>query len=527
MSIFGTSCPPPFYHNSRELRTVIRIREKIAPFGGNYVEWSRVMVEFDAEQASILMKHLEEHRAEVYRTFPGLTFFSPKPGRIGEAPDFDRREIVNTIRHSSLLTGERRRFKRIRRLMREAIQELPEGLPPEKAESLIVELQEKKLFETYSPQYGLGDMSFREFQRLTHEAIKRTRGHIRKLLDTYLPVNHVGQLEFAACVDDARDFPTLIALAAKPSGKGVISKRIGHEARVMAVLSQLEFEYLIGAYNPDRVEVIRKQLTKVFENSVFDPDESVRVVVVAELDPENDYRVKRTDGKPMIVVYPENAPEAHQSATATLMVLPLDARVVKHGGRRVLIYFRGRQKEMIWAKLLRSLYREPEHLTDHSGYTFVLFSNGEDEEIFANRLREKVVVNPGQVWAQASNAARAGAIDPNNPHSSVDRRGEKYIFRWGGINHEIQILDIATYIDSMVSRNRIAHTFYKYLTLVDTAFPFIWPKDLYGKDWLDAKFRDVMWEFLAKKLWTGHPDAPVPDNGQQPKSVDPFSLGAQ
>lgn len=152
--------------------------------------------------------------------------------------------------------------------------------------------------------------------------------------------------------------------------------------------------------------------------------------------------------------------------------------------------------------------RHPEHITDHSGLICVLFGNGQDEEVLADKLRDEIATNPGQVTAHDSNAARAGAVDQRNLHSSVDRRGEKYELMWGGISHELQILDIATYIDSRFCRNRLAHSFYKFLTLADTAFPFIWPKELYGKDWLEAKFRDVLWEFLAKQQWTG-PAIPI------------------
>jgi hypothetical protein len=465
------------------------------------------MAEFDAEEAVILSQRLADHRAEVYQNFSGLTFFPPKPSKNGGNPEFDRREILAQIKQSSLLTGERRRFRRIVKLMRQARLELPPDLTPVKAKRKLIELQEKKLFLTYSCQYGLDNMEFCEFQRLTHEAIKRTSKYLEQLLNAYVPINHRGQLAFAASVFNARDFPSLIALAGTKAGRGVISKRIGHEARVMAVFAQLEFEHLIGVYNPDRVDAIRRDLISIFENNVFDPGLSQRLVVVAELDPANDYRVKRdAEGKPRLAIYGEDAPEAHQTSTASLLVLPRDVRVINCNGRLVPVYFLDRHKEMIFAKLLRKLCRDPAHITDHSAFTCVLFGNGSDEEALANKLRDEIVVNPGQVSAQKSNAARAGAIDPHNLHSSLDRRGESYIFRWGGINHELQILDIATFIDSMICRNRISHLFYKFLTLVDTAFPFIWPKELYGKDWLDAGFRDILWEYLVKELWTGPED---------------------
>ncbi len=505
MRFFGSACPPAFYHSSRELGVLRRISEELDKVAGDTLDRNRVRAAFDAECVNVIRQHMAEHAAEVYRTFPGLKFFPP-----GTPP----RQVVDEIRQSSLLTGERRRFKRLRRLLREALRELPPGLCANERRRRAVELQERALFTAYAKQYGLnGDVD--EFRRLSRQAIKNTQGFIDQLLEAYVPISHRKQLEFAACVRAARDFPTLIGLAGyvhgknpkQASAKGVISRRIGFEARVIAVLSQLEFEYLLGAYNPERVDAVREELIAVFENEVFDSSSSRRLVVVAELDPERAYRVRRKeDGAPCLQVYDETDPQAHQTATSARLVLPLDVRVASNNGKSVPVFFDTRRKEMVFAKLFRKLYREPEHITDHSGFTLVFFSQGPEVEIVADNLRRSIVTNPGQVWAQMSNAARAGAVDPNNPHSAVDRRAEKYICRWGGINHEIQLLDITTYVESLVSRTRVAHPIYKYLTLVDTVFPFIWPKELYGKDWMDAGFRDLLWQFQIGRIWTG------PDN---------------
>jgi len=439
-------CPPPFYHNSRELKVLKRLKTELERQGLPPEELEKLMAVFRDEETAIIQSHIAQHRVELYQTFPGLTFFAPDHAEQSKGVTFTaRREHAERIRRSSLLTGERQRFKRLRRLMREALKSLPSGLGSAEAKRRSTELQEMALFKTYGVQYGW-DLDFQTFQRLTRKAIERTQGYVQQLLD-YLPINHSRQLIFAAGVRNARDFPTLIALAAKSSGAGIISLRTAQEARVIAELALLELEHLIGAYNPDKVDAIRQELISVFEDQVFDPGQSRRLVVVAELDPANDYRVRRDgQGRPLLKVHDESQSEAHQTATSTRMVLPLDVRVIRYNGRSALVYFEERHKEMIFAKLLRKLYREPEHITDHSGLTCVVFDD-ESSEVLADKLRRTVVVNPGQVWAQMSNAARAGAIDSNNPHSAVDRRGEKYIFRWGGINHELQILDIASYVD--------------------------------------------------------------------------------
>ena len=498
MGVFGTACPPAFYQNSRELVVIRRLKDALGPADGPPPDWTRLMAVFDAESVQIMRRHMAEHAAETYRTFPGLTVFPS---------NMTYREKLDAIRSSSLLTGELKRFNRLRGLLLAAEKTLPQGLSPLEWRRTWSLNQDKALLAAYSKQYGLnGD--FEELQRVSHQSVRNTHGYLDQLLE-YIPIPHRKQLECAACVRAARDFPTLIHLSGNVSGTGVISKRIAFEARMVAVLAQLEFEYLIGAYNPERVDSIREQLISVFENQVFDPSLSRRLVVVAELDPHKDNRVKRDGaGTPVMAVYDETQPEACQMATGTRLVLPLDVRLVRHGETMVPVFFDTRRKEMIFAKLLRKLYREPEHITDHSGFTLVFFSNGPEIEIVANRLRDEIVTNPGQVWAQMSNAARAGAVDANNPHSSVDRRAEKYNFRWGGITHELQLLDLATYVDSLVCRNRLAHVVYKFLTLVDTTFPFIWPHAIYGKDWLDGEFRDLLWRYMLGRLWTGPESGP-------------------
>ncbi|MDD2785997.1 MAG: hypothetical protein PHS79_03835 [Patescibacteria group bacterium] len=476
--------------------------------GAIWLSLPRIMAELDAEEATIIREHIKDQTDEMYRTFPGLTTFGDKSPK----------EILDIIDRDSLLTGERGRFFRVLRLMVTAYRALPKRLIGTKKERKLLDIRERRLLEAYREQYALNGMTLKRFRALTHEAIKRTHRYIDELLD-YVLVNHRAQLEFAAEVKLARDFPTLILLIAHRSGNGIISKRIPHEAAVVAILAQIEFEHMIGTYNPDRVAEIHGALVKVFVNEVFGLP-SMPKVVVAELDPKNKYCVKRNDkGEPLIGVYDEDQPEAHLSTTATRYVTRLDVRVVKtgdgDGDPQVLVYFDCRIKEMIFAKLMRKLKRLPENITDHSGVILVCLSNGPEVELLVNRLRAKLVTNPGQVWAQKSNAARAGAVDPNNPHSSVDRRGETYLFRWGGITHELQMLDLVTFIESKICRDRRAHLVYKFLTLIDTAFPFIWPTCYYGKDWMDADLRGVLWEFVIRKLWTGPSDLPANDTRPQ------------
>ncbi|MFA6503619.1 MAG: hypothetical protein WCT54_01535, partial [Patescibacteria group bacterium] len=213
--------------------------------GVTWLSLPRIMAEMDAERATIIREHIKDQTEELFKTFPGLTTFG----------DMSPKEILKLVDSDSLLTGERGRFLRVLRLMVTAYRVLPKSLKGAKKEKKLLEIRERRFLEAYRQQYALNGMSLKRFRDLTHEVIRRTHKYIDELLD-YVLVNHRVQLEFAAEVKLARDFPTLILLVARRSGNGIISKRIPHEAAVVAILAQIEFEHMIGTYSPDRVEEV-------------------------------------------------------------------------------------------------------------------------------------------------------------------------------------------------------------------------------------------------------------------------------
>lgn len=484
-------CPPPFFRSSRDADALRRFYTKLNGFEPD-ASLAEIKQQLESEMAQAVQDRKSEYEQRVLKTFPNLVSF-PTEKSIWE--------ILPIIRRSSVFTGEVMRFSRLRKRLDEARQPVSKNLPPDEYRSKVIDAQERELFEAYRMHYRLDRLGYEETRQRMRMAVMTVQQSIDQLLYDYFPINHRKQLEYAANVRTARDIPRLIDFAARGRGRGVISKRIPFEARIIAVLAQLEFEHLISAHNPEHLDHVREELITVFENDVFDKEQSRRIVVIAELDPDHYYRVKRKNGNQFQVFwYDEADPMAKVQTTETRFVLHLDVRVIRSNGREVLVYFDTRRKERIFAKQLRKLYRKPEQITDVSGITFVLLSNDPaDEELLANRLRATIVNCPGLVTSQASNAQRAGAIDPTNPHSSMDRRGEKYEFLWG-VWHELQILQLPYFINSLVAHERDGHPFYKLVSYLDTLFPWIWPTHLYGLDWTDAEVRNMLWRHQCRLL---------------------------
>ncbi len=438
------------------------------------------------------VKARKRHEAAVLQTFPNLITFPDK---------MSRRQILLEIRRSSVLSGEIMRFRNLRSKLLTAKKSIPANLSKHEYREKIAEAQDRVLYDHFAEKYGLDRLGFEESRTLMQTAISNVRNAIDDILREFFPINRRKQLEFAAEVLAAHNMPQLIDLMVRERKRGVISNRIPFEARLMAVLAQLEFENLIGTHNPDILDQIRKDLIHQLETQVFRGSESARVIVVAELDPQNKYRVKRKpDGNYAITWYYEHDPEAKKQTSETCFVLYLDVRIIKKNGTEILIYFDSRRKERIFAKQLRKPQRKPEQITDLSGIAMVLLNNSlPDEEYLANRLRETLINCPGLVSAQQSNASRAGAIDPSNPHSSPNRRGEKYEFLWQ-VWHELQILALPDYINSLVAHAGDGHPFYKLATYLDTLFPWIWPTHIYGLDWYDQSIRDILWSHQCRML---------------------------
>ncbi|MBD3281795.1 hypothetical protein GF391_03550 [Candidatus Uhrbacteria bacterium] len=434
----------------------------------------------------------EQEQRDVSQYFPNLLFYPDDPQLDDEEKFWQR---FKYLRRSSVLVGEKKRFRNLKNKLAEAKAQVDKNQSPAQYRNQVAEAQDRALYEFYTDKYNLDRLGFKQARALMQIAITNVQTALNEILKEYFPSNRRRQLEYAASVQAAYTMPQLIELMSRNYGNGVISRRIPFEARIIAVLAQLEFESLIGSHNPEQLEHARQELIARLENHVFDDSLSERVVVVAKLDPANNYRVKTDiDGRYQVEWYYENQPDAEITTNETTYVLPLDVRVVKRNGRQIFVYFESRPKQRIFTKQLRKKQRKPEQITDLSAMSIVLLNcDRADEEHLANMLRATVVNCPGLVSAQQSNASRAGAIDPGNPFSSGNRRGEKYELLWGGFWHELQILSLPDFINSLVAHAQDGHPFYKLITYLDTLFPWIWPPALYGLNWYDQEVRDMLW----------------------------------
>ncbi|MFZ6014859.1 MAG: hypothetical protein ACOYUZ_00700 [Patescibacteria group bacterium] len=484
-------CPAPFYSQSRDAKALRRFKDLLLSLNPR-PSFEEIIELLDREIKYAAARLQAEHEAKVIQTFPNLISFPP---------GMNWREVLLEFKRSSVLTGEIKRFRGMQDRLRQAASLVPKDQSKSDYREAVLLAQERALYELFIPKYSRYELPFDEAQILMSTAINNVKTHLDIILREYFPINRFHQLRYSAPVLTAQDMPRLLELITRSRGNGVISKRIPFEARILAVLAQLEFENLIGTHNPDELDRIREDLNQRFEDEVFEGQESQRVIVVAELDPDNNYRVKQDkNGQYAVAYYDENDPRAKMQSTATTFVTSYPARVIRYNGSKFLVHFDSRRKERIFAKQLRKTQRKPEQITDLSGYTVVLLDNNlEHEEYLADRLRQTIVNCPGLVSAQQSNASRAGAIDPENPHSSPNRRGEKYEFLWI-IWHELQILALPDYINSLVAHAQDGHPFYKLITYLDTLFPWIWPAHLYGMDWSDPKIRDILWHHQCRHL---------------------------
>lgn len=488
--------PQPFFHLSRDAKTLSQLQQIIRD----------IPEEMTREQCLALIERVkqdqidrlrEQERRDVSQYFPNLFFHPDDPALDDEEKIWQR---FKYLRHSSVLVGERKRFRNLKHELAQAKARVAKNIDSAEYREEIAETQDRSLYDLYRDKYNLDRLGFKKTRSLMQSAITNVQSAINDILKEYFPSNRRRQLEFAASVQAAHTMPQLIELMSRDYGNGVISRRIPFEARVVAVLAQLEFESLIGSHNPEQLEHARRELIAHLEREVFHASFSERVVVVAKLDPNNNYRVKTdTSGKYQVSWYYENQPDAEAATDETTYVLPLDVRVVQKNGKTILVYFESRRKQRIFAKQFRKKQRKPEQITDLSAMSMVLLDASRfDEEHLANRLRHTVVNCPGLVSAQQSNASRAGAIDSSNPFSSGNRRGEKYELLWGGFWHELQILSLPDFINSLVAHAQDGHPFYKLITYLDTLFPWIWPPALYGLDWYDQKIRDMLWRHQCR-----------------------------
>jgi hypothetical protein len=114
-------------------------------------------------------------------------------------------------------------------------------------------------------------------------------------------------------------------------------------------------------------------------------------------------------------------------------------------------------------------------------------------------LRRVLVRVPGSVSGEASNAWRAGVVDPSNAHSSEQYRASKYDVRLRNLICELTFMIMPIWLNELVAHGRDNHRLYKLFQYLETVFPVLFPPELYGIDWRDEDVRRLLWEYQLAK----------------------------
>ena len=479
-------CPPPYYYKSDEVRRIVDLLRATMNDPKSKARSRQVGRLQDALEEAIYRKK-RQHQENVQQAFPGLICIDP---------NLTQQQKLHIIKNGSVLTGDVVRFGGLYGHLRAIRKEmLRQSKVANIAQTQIEDAMSYAMFQRYADQYGLDQKDFVDFPGAVRESFEAMNRQLAKVMEKFIPPGYRKILSPAPRVAQAGCSMDLLDLMAHGDPKEKM------QARIAATWVEVELRLRLTRYAPKSVAEKHAKVWEILKNDVFVPNVRVGILIGANLDPQRYYRVRKGQrGRCNILWSRDNDQERVGAIRKMDFVRHFYFYLVeRQRGGLVPVYTEGRCKDTVFAKLLK--YETPlvERVPDYSGFTQVFFNETPDMDIVAYRLRRKLVVNPGQVWAQQSNAKRAGAVDVNNRHSSIDRRFEKYNFRHGGISHELQYLLLEYFLNSLVSHELDGHAFYKLLTYLDTFFPWIWPQALYGINWEDPILRDEFWRYQIER----------------------------
>lgn len=344
----------------------------------------------------------------------------------------------------------------------------------------------------FAETYGLSDETYLRDREWWGASLRAAHASFDRIRNEYFPITLRPHVTMSSEVASEQDPFGLIRLCLR-KGKDLSSRIIRFEARLLLAITQIEFEMRLRNASPERLDEILARLTRKLDRDYFAPGESEHLMVIAELDPANNYRVKDFE------LVSRDSPKARLRSSRTRVVLPMQFRVIYVDGERILVAVLLRRKMDVWLKLVCKRYRFYESLTDLLGGKFIYLTR-EHVKAGVRHMRRTTVRAPGSVSGQASNAMRAGAVDTTNPHSSAEYEATKYDFTFHNERVEIQFMLLAHYIDELVSNGTLNHPFYKLRKYLDKLFPVIFPTELYGLDWRDPELRERFWQYLVGKI---------------------------
>ncbi|MCI0479166.1 hypothetical protein L0Y59_01340 [Candidatus Uhrbacteria bacterium] len=361
------------------------------------------------------------------------------------------------------------------------------------SEAALKEAVRDALHAYYADTYRLSTEHAARDAVFFADALNAARETVAFLLEEYFPLRLRKGLELDSRVAGEHDPLALLLLCAE-GGSDVLTRIRRFEAQRQLTLAQMEFELRVDHGDPQKLDDDLAWLARLCDRRFFLPDRSEQAVVVADLDPCNANRVKdfrlvsRSDEASRVVPTPER------------VVLPLDLRYIRVNGSAVPVYFEARVKRHVTLKLISKRRRHHESLTDVTGAKFVFFEEDTDLMAGIDQIRRILVRAPGSVSGEASNARRAGVLDPSNIHSSKQYRAWKFDVRLRNRIFELQFMYLPFFVNEMVAHGRDNHQLYKLGSYLDRVFPVLFPTELYGLDWRDEAFRQELWNFQIAKI---------------------------
>ncbi|MFZ2804610.1 MAG: hypothetical protein WA001_05305 [Patescibacteria group bacterium] len=350
----------------------------------------------------------------------------------------------------------------------------------------------RAVYEFYRKTYRLDPAEYETHCAWFAASVKDAHACIRRTIQECFTEPHRLRLLMTSDVESEQDPFELLRLCCMP-GADILSRRTRFEARRQLTLAQLYFEMRLHGDAPDDLDRDMAEFDHELKRHFFVPGKSDSFRIVAELNPEDLFRVKSHD-----VSRNENVPDGH--STEERLVLYPDVRFFRVARGHIPVYYEMRVKADAPLKLLRKNQRDTRSLTDLLGAKFVFFCE-QDLLDGVDLMRRKLVCVPGTVFGEASNISHAGVLDSANTSSASEFRAWKYNVSLFGRFFELQFMLAPDWINERCSRGRENHALYKLDTNCTKLFPKLFPAPFY-LDWDDAELREQLHRLQLARIWS-------------------------
>lgn len=396
--------------------------------------------------------------------------------------------LVEALEGHDVLAGERVRYRAtLRRLAKARLRERANpGLNRDQLLALKAKAARAAFLGMLKKSYRLG--GFEHEYQLMVQCVAEARNTIEGLVRDYFSKQLRHEVEMRLEVVSQEDPVELLRLCGH-QGSDMASRRIRFEAARQLTLAQMYFELRRQGDSVQELDRDMADLERELKSSFFLPHRSATYEIRAELDPDDDYRVKRLECSADA--------KARRPSSETCIHLYPGMRFIP-GGIPVLQL--ARVKENAPLKLVNKDLRRTSNVNDLCGIKLV-FLNLEDLQKGIEHLRHSVVVVPGTVYGQASNLLRSGAVDPSNRHSSEEARFTKYYARLFDRWFEFQFELMTDWLNQQFSLGPENHEMYKLRMMLLVLLPKLFPTRLY-LDWSDPNIRKSLIRFRLAEIWS-------------------------